>query len=852
MTVLIREDRSAPVVAIVTHVRSGYLDEPDAVTGISHVLEHMFFKGTPRLGPGELGRATKALGGVLNASTGYDRTFYYTVLPASAVEKGIELQADALQHSTLDAGELDRELQVIIQEAKRKLDAPAAVAAESLYEAMFDAHRLRRWRIGTEAGLAQLTRDDVLRWYRTTYRPERVVLSIAGDVDVASTIACVERHYSALRGDGEAPEPGPAEPERRAFRYREMEGDTRRAWLEWGWRTRDPLHEDTPLLDVLAAVLGQGRASRLYRAVRDTGLASQIAARNQTHRDVGVLNISAVTEPGDALAAMRAIASTVRSIETHRVHEDELERARSIAEARLLQTLETVEGQATLVAAWEALGDWQLFETYFARISTATSTEIERVAAEYLDMDAATVLAYRPAGSPAVATVEGVEAALRDAAATIVHTDAASPPARTASARQARRIGTDGDVHTFEIAGRRCIIQPRRSTPLVSMGLFYRGGAADENHDTAGFTALMARATLQGTTWRTAARIATETEALGGAIAPQAEPDTFSWSLTVPSRHLEAGFELLCDVAGSPVFPAEETGTERKATLARLQQVRDDMYAYPIRLALEAAFRGDAYGLTIEQVEAALGAMDPGQLRGWHARAVRNGSPLVVIVGDVDADVAARLVAQFVDGGDATAADLRSPQWSESGIAREVQRETAQTALALAFPGPARNHPDALALRLLANAVAGLGGSLFEELRSRRSLAYTVSAFPISHWRGGAFIAYIATSPAREAEASAAMLEQIGRLRDELLDESELERARRYALGAREIRRQTNSARMGEIAGAELIGRGLEEIRDYESRVLAVTPDTVRDAAWRWLDPARAMRGVVRGTGGGR
>src|SRR5687767_15821379 len=128
LRVLVRRDPSAPVVAIVTYVNAGYFDETDDVVGISHVLEHMFFKGTPTRGVGEIARATKSVGGYLNAGTIYDHTSYYTVLPSSGFVAGLEIQADAYANSLIDEDELRKELEVIIQEAKRKADNPSAVA----------------------------------------------------------------------------------------------------------------------------------------------------------------------------------------------------------------------------------------------------------------------------------------------------------------------------------------------------------------------------------------------------------------------------------------------------------------------------------------------------------------------------------------------------------------------------------------------------------------------------------------------------------------------------------------------------------------------------------------------------
>src|SRR5215213_8292799 len=258
LTVLVHRDDSAPAVAIVTYVKAGYFDETDDVVGIAHVLEHMYFKGTPSRGVGEIAKQTKASGGYLNVSTIYDHTVYYTVLPSSGLVAGLEIQADAYANSVIDAGELARELEVIIQEAKRKSDNPGAVTTETLFELLHDRHRMRRWRIGREAGLRRLTRDDLVRFYRNFYRPSATILSIVGDVDVGETMRHVRRLYGALEAAPIVRVPGPEETRSDGFRYRELAGDIAQSEMVLGWRTQPTLHEDTPLLDLASGVLGSG------------------------------------------------------------------------------------------------------------------------------------------------------------------------------------------------------------------------------------------------------------------------------------------------------------------------------------------------------------------------------------------------------------------------------------------------------------------------------------------------------------------------------------------------------------------------------------------------------------------
>src|SRR6195256_5654280 len=234
LTVLVQEDRTAPVVAIVTYVKAGYFDETDDENGLAHALEHMFFKGTQKRGVGDIAKETKASGGFLNAHTIYDHTTYYTVLPSSGFAKGLEIQADAYANSVIDSGELAKEMEVIIQEAKRKSDSPSAVATETLYELLHDAHRMRRWRIGREPGLREFTRDKMNAFYRNFYRPSNTILSISGDVDPADALRRVTELYGGLESLDPVRHPGPTEPQHDDFRYRELAGDIAQSQLVLG------------------------------------------------------------------------------------------------------------------------------------------------------------------------------------------------------------------------------------------------------------------------------------------------------------------------------------------------------------------------------------------------------------------------------------------------------------------------------------------------------------------------------------------------------------------------------------------------------------------------------------------
>ncbi|HEX5437653.1 MAG TPA: pitrilysin family protein [Gemmatimonadaceae bacterium] len=851
LTVLVRRDTSAPVVAIVTYVKAGYFDEPDEVAGIAHVLEHMFFKGTAQRGVGIIAQETKAAGGYLNAGTIYDHTSYYTVLPSSSFVQGLEIQGDAYANSIIDAEELGRELEVIIQEAKRKADNPSAVATETLYEVLHERHRIRRWRIGHEETLRRLTRPDLTGFYRNFYRPANTILSIAGDIDPQHALHEAERIYGAIPDGQIVREPGPEEPEHAGFRFRELAGDITQTQLAVGWRTPGTLHHDTPLLDVAAAVLGAGRASRLYRAVRDRKLAASISAYDYTPTELGVFTVHAEGPSETSAQAAQAAWAQLRELREAGVRDEEILRSRRLFESRWVRRLETMVGQANYLAEWEALGDWRLGAQYLDRLLSATADQVTEVVRRYLTSERAAAVVYRPASAASMADGPDDMRRLLDGAPTAAAPSLpARPAARPAAAGAPKFEREEAGVRVYRTgSGVPILVRRKQGAPLVHFGVFVRGGASDEPADLAGLTSLLMRTSIKGTSRRTATQIAEDAELLGGTIGASAGAESFGWSLSVPVAYTLDALDLLADVVQHATIPDEALDTECAVALADLELLRDDMYGYPLRLLMQTAFAGHPYGVPTSGSRESLPRIDAERLRAWHRSQVLEAPASIGVVGDVDPDQAAAAVAGYF--GELRAAEptaLPVPRWPEAPVVTAEQREKAQTALALAFPAPPCGDPSRFAAQLTAGVASGLGGRFFEELRDRQSLAYTVSAFTSQRRLAGTFVSYIATSPDKEEVARSGLLREMARLRAEPVSPEELSRAKAYAIGTHAIAQQSGASVLGEILDAWMFGRsGLAELEEHDVRIRAVTAAEMQSFAEQYLDERCVVEAVVRG-----
>lgn len=849
LTVLIRRDDSAPVVAVVTHVRAGFFDEPDQWVGISHVLEHMFFKGTPKRGVGEIARATKAAGGYLNASTGYDGTAYFMVLPASGLETALEIQADALRNSLIDAGELARELQVIIQEAKRKRDTPPALAVESLYALMFDRHRMRRWRIGEEAALARFTRDDLWAYYRSRYAPSRTTVAIVGDIDEEKALALAGRYYGDWAAAADTIPTGPEEPPHREMRVRTLRGDIRQAELAVGWRTVPPLHPDAYALDLVAGVLSAGRGSWLYRELRERGLVTSVGANHYAPTELGVFTVTADLDPARLEQAIGALAGEVARLAAHGPSDEELERARTLVLTRWMRAQETMDGRASALAAAEALKSVELLDEEYQALASIGGDAVREAAAKYLPAAAVSVLAYVPRESGRDLTVADISRLFERAAPA----SRANGAPRSPSPPAARKITSSEreGVHHVALPGADLLIRTKRGVPTVTLGLYALRESLDPP-ELAGLGALVIRSALRGAGEFNGAGLATALERLGGSLGTSIALDWLGFTTTVLADRLAEAASLLDLVLHSPTLEEPEVSGERGLMVEEARQVTDDMFRYPFQLAFRAAFGDAGYGLPVGGLPGTLERITVEDVRREQQRVLAARRVTVLAVGDIDPERAAASLAGVFGDRAARPRLERLPEmsWAPGPRPREIMepRLKAQSALALVFPGPSRRDPQRHAAEIWSAIASGLGGRLFEALRDRRSLAYSVLGSAWQRGRAGALVTYIATSPEREVEARDAMLDELVRFGREGVSESELARAIQYLSGQALIRRQSGQDLAAEILEAWLIGNGVDDLSDPAGQYRRVSRESVEALIKADLDPALRVEGIVRGS----
>lgn len=848
LTVLTRERPGSGIVALDAWVKAGYFHEPDEVAGMAHLFEHMFFKGSRAFPePADIARAISGAGGTTNAGTIYDSTNYFIVVPRENFARAARIQADAIAHPRFDPGELRREAEVVIEESNRKLDNAPAVAFERMLAASYTRHRIKRWRIGSDEVLRNIRREDLLAFFETLYRPENIVVSVAGDVTHAEALATVEREFGAIPRGTLAKSRGPAEPPQDRFRFGRGEADIRQGQSVMGWHTVPQNHPDEMGLEVLARVLGGGRASRLNALVGPQG-ASSASAQHTTWDDVGYLAIQASLPEANRRAFERGAIAAVERLKAHGPTQYELALARNALKSALRRELDSALGQARTLARAEARGSYRDVERDEAAIDAVTAAQVQALAQRHLRLEALTLYQYQPRGAAAMDEAQAL-AMLREGAAQAARPVAERPlPTPRTRVRLARE---DAPVRESTLSnGARLVVRQRTGSAGVATGIWFRGGRLEETAANAGITRLLVGAMRRGTTSRPGESLERELEFLGARVGSTHLDDGFALTLDAEPETWEPALGLVAQMLVAPAFAASGLEREKAQLLAAQRRELDSSVDRPAQLYRAARYGDHPYGLPEHGSPASVGRMDEGAVRDWWRRTIAADRATIVVVGAVDADdVRATLEAHLAALPRAGAPiAVPTPPEPPAGVREAVEsRDRRQTAFIVAYPGVAVAHPDYLKLRLLQAVTSGLSGTFGQELRGRQSLAYTVRVTAEGHALDGSFVGYLACAAGKEAGARAAMLAEMRKLREAGPAPEDVARAKAAFAGATRIGRDSSTALAAEYGRNAVLGLPTDQVDRVLAAVPAIDAAALKAVAARYAGGESYVYAAVRG-----
>ncbi len=835
LRVIVKETPGTKVATVQIWIKAGSIYEDAHEGGITHLIEHMIFKGTPTRGPGLLAESIENLGGQINAYTSYEYTVYHATLSSRHWQTALDVLTDAVLNSTFDAEELEREKKVVIEELYMRNDRPTTKLFQEMMSNAYTAHPYRLPIIGTEESVSSFTRDDILNYIAKHYHPENMAVVVVGDVRYQD----IMKKVSELMG-GMTPIPNgepslPKEPEQLTSRFFSLKEDVGQSHLVMAMPITPFNHPDSPILDVMSSILGQGETSRLYQKLRnEKGLVYQINTSAFTPKYSGLLETSAILDPSNMEPALEAIFEEFFILKYLPVSNEELNRVKRNVESDFIFNLERAEGQARVLGSFEFLSGDPREDDYLETIRAVSREDILEVANRYFTPEKITAGCLLPTEAEENLDLEGLQRIIASADKNARNT---VPPSLITESFLP-------NIHRYTLAnGLRLLVREAPEVPTVAMRAIFPGGLRSETEATNGAFAFITELLPTGTEKLSSTEMAIEIADMAGSISGFNGKNTFGLKADFLARFFKPGLHLLRDIILTPAFDAEETEKIRPELLAQLQQQEDSLPSLSFREFNKLLFQGHPYGLNTAGGEEAIASFTPDILRQIYSEHASPDKMVLTVVGDVKAEQVRKLVEESF--GDWSAPE-ENESYEETFLAPltpaepeifSIEKDKEQVHIIIGFLGTTLTSEDRYGLEVLETILSGQSGRLFTELRDKMSLAYSLSAFALFGIDTGSFGIYIGTSPDKKDLALEALWKELNRVQEEMVSEEELTRARNLLIGHYELGLQTHGSQAMEMGLNETYGLGQNFGNNYISELEKIDREEVLRAAKKYILP---------------
>ena len=859
LRVILFPDPSKPKVTVNLTVLVGSRHEGYGEAGMAHLLEHMVFKGTPT--HPDIPGAMKERGASFNGSTSVDRTNYYETLPASDenLEFGIKLEADRMVNSPIKAEDLATEFSVVRNEFESGENSPERILGQRMMAVAYEWHNYGKSTIGNRSDIERVPVDNLRDFYKRFYQPDNAILVIAGQFDEKKALGYIAKYFGALpKPDRKLPSTyteEPAQDGERVVTLRRV-GDV--GLVSLLYHTPSGSHPDFPALEILSGILDNQPSGRLYKALVETKMASDVSAGAAPFHDPGVIEMTAEVsskEPAKIEAVRDAMTQVIESIGKDGVTKEEVDRIRQ----KLLKNRELAAADPNQIAIrlseWAAQGDWRLYFVLRDRLEKVTPEQVKDVAAKYLRPSNRTVGLFFPTTAP-----ERTPIPASPEIATLVDGYTGRAVAAAAEAFDVAPLAIQQRVqYPTPIEGVKLALLPKRTRgEAVQVVVNLRYGDAQSLKGLVDASALLPELMVRGTAKLNRQQIQDMLDQnfarLGGSggrggLAGGGGVGLASFSIQTKRVNLPAVLEILRQIVREPSLPAEELELIKQAQLTQLEASKTDPTALGINQLQRTVSpypKDDVrYVPTIEESIERLKAVSVAQIQTLYRDYLGASHGELSIVGDFEPSEVLPVLEQTFKGWASKKpyARVDRPYQPTEGGTQTI--EVPDKANAAYFAGSAvrmNDHDPDYPAMVAGNFILG-GGSLSsriaDRLRQKGGLSYTAqTVFNASPLDDRATLLMLAIyNPKNVDKVIEGVNDEVAKLLKDGVTPTELERATKGLLEQQTVQRSNDGALANILANYLFIGRTLQYDADFQKSLQALTPETVSAALRKYINP---------------
>jgi zinc protease len=851
LEVILLEDHRLPMVAVNLWYHVGPANERPGLTGFAHLFEHMMFQGSKNVGDDQHFKLLEGAGASdINGTTDFDRTNYFQTLPSNQLELALWLESDRMGFllDTLDAERLANQRDVVRNERRQGENSPYGLVEEELFHLLFPkGHPYYASVIGSHADIESARLKDVREFFKLYYAPNNASLAIVGDIDKKKTRALVEKYFGPLPAGQPVPpitaRTPPITSEKRATVTDQVE--LPRVYM--GWIT-DPIYKPGDAeADMLARILGGGKASRLYkRLVYERQIAQDVSAFQYSLILGSVFQITATAKPGVKPEELeKAIDEELEAMRRTGPRPEEVERARNLIQSQIVRGLEVLGGFGGVADRLNQynhyLGDPGFLGRDLERYDKATAPAIQKVAQEKL-ATGARVVVY---GVPGKKVIDDVpKTAEQEKTGAVEGTNIPGQEWR----KQQPAAGAASSLslpvpRSFKLPnGLTVLFVEQRNLPVVSANLVVLSGSERNPVDKPGLASFTADMLDEGTNKRSTLQIADDVAQIGAVFQTSSTSDQSSISARVLKKNVDAAFDLMADVALNPSFNEKEIERVRKTRLTQILQQRDNPNSLANSVFFNTVF-GDKhpYGYIELGTDEATKSITRDDMMGfWKTGYVPENSALVVAGDITEREVRALAEKYFAKwSGKGSQSTVPDPATGASRRLIIVDKPgSPQTVLRVGQVGVARSNPDAVPIEVMNTGLGGLFSSRIN-MNLREKNGYTYGAFSVFVYRRGAGPFYTGGSVRTDVTAPATreIFSELERIRTSDVTMDELKTAKDAYARSLPGYFETTAQTVASLRDIFVYNLPLDYYRQLPARIDAVTAADIRRVAEKYLTP---------------
>jgi zinc protease len=871
LAVLLLEDHSAPVLTFMVTYRVGSRNEVTGTTGATHLLEHLMFKGSKNFHPG-IGKGFDTLmdkvGGINNATTWLDRTNYYENLPSDHLELAVQLEADRMRGLLLREEDRQPEMTVVRNEFERGENDPVEALDKEVNAAAFIAHPYHHSTIGWRSDIEKVSIEKLREFYDTFYWPNNATVTVIGDFPPAQALALIGKYFGAIpRSPRPIPQVYTEEPPQHGPRRVVVKRPGEVGVVQLAFKVPHARHADHAPLEVLAALLGEGKTSRLYRALIDANLAiSAVASKGYFHDDT-LFNVTAMLAPGTAHAtAEQTLIAELGKVKREGVAPAEVERAVAKLLANLAYARDGSFAQAGQLNEAIAVGDWTLYVAGPDKIKAVTAADVQRVAQAYLREDRSTTGWFIPqaegAAGAAGRTNAGGQARgpyfYRDTdagASPLLRTVGdAAPGAGGGSAAPTALVAPN--IKRRTLAGIDVLTLRTSIRDVVTVRGVIAAGDVFNPPGNSAIADLTAGMLDQGTVARDKFAVAQALEEAGATVAFGTGTHTLNLQAKCLRRDLPLVLGLIAEQLRTPRFDAGEFAKLKQQVVGRYRRAMEDTGFRAQRAFERAVFPAGHPNRppSDEEYLAAVAAATLGELKAFHAAHYGPAGARFVLVGDVDDAAVDRAFADGFrgwTGGRAFPATPPAPALAAGRTERVAMAGKTSVSLVIGQPSGLRYRDAGYQPLHMATAVLGSGffsARLLDIIRNREGLTYGIVAnLSADTYADGAWSIQGTFAPELLDRGLASTRRELRRFCADGLTADEFETFKVTLTGSYKVALATTDGLATTLLNALQRGYGPEWVDEFPRRVQALDLGAVNRAIKTTLDPDRMVT-VLAGT----